>query len=361
MDDTRRSARRRRSPVAFARVLRGAGVLDAGRAPWCRSPRRSARRPRATATTSYWAGRATLVRRPEDIEPYDRAFAAFFEHRADRGRRRRRRRAVGDHARRSTTTTGRTTGRRRAASPTTTSIDAALQRRRGAAPPRLRRLHRRRAGRGPPVDGAAAARRARRGARCGWRPTRRPTRRADLRRTVRAALRTGGEPMQRHFREPATALPPPRAAARLSAARWSRTPGRCCASCRPRSPAAGGSRRSPSAPGSPGITRELGAHDPDVALAPGDATRVADWSGGTRLGEGLRRFNDEWGVRGMARGAIVVILSRRVGPRRPGRCSPSRCSACSASPTASIWVNPLKVTPGYAPLARGMAAALPVR
>jgi uncharacterized protein with von Willebrand factor type A (vWA) domain len=24
-----------------------------------------------------------------------------------------------------------------------------------------------------------------------------------------------------------------------------------------------------------------------------------------------------------------------------------------------IWVNPLKVTPGYAPLARGMAAALP--
>ena len=27
----------------------------------------------------YWAGRATLVRRPEDIDAYDRAFAAFFE------------------------------------------------------------------------------------------------------------------------------------------------------------------------------------------------------------------------------------------------------------------------------------------
>ena len=25
----------------------------------------------------------------------------------------------------------------------------------------------------------------------------------------------------------------------------------------------------------------------------------------------------------------------------------------------TVWVNPLKVTPGYAPLARGMAAALP--
>jgi uncharacterized protein with von Willebrand factor type A (vWA) domain len=36
---------------------------------------------------------------------------------------------------------------------------------------------------------------------------------------------------------------------------------------------------------------------------------VQDWSGGTRLGECLRRFNDQWGVRGMARGAIVVILS----------------------------------------------------
>ena len=39
------------------------------------------------------------------------------------------------------------------------------------------------------------------------------------------------------------------------------------------------------------------------------ADRVVDWSGGTRLGEGLRAFNDEWGIRGMARGATVVILS----------------------------------------------------
>ena len=37
--------------------------------------------------------------------------------------------------------------------------------------------------------------------------------------------------------------------------------------------------------------------------------RVVDWSGGTRLGDGLRAFNDEWGIRGMARGAVVVILS----------------------------------------------------
>ena len=45
------------------------------------------------------------------------------------------------------------------------------------------------------------------------------------------------------------------------------------------------------------------SRDPDAALALA-GRRVHDWSGGTRLGECLRAFNDEWGVRGMARGAI---------------------------------------------------------
>ncbi len=56
------------------------------------------------------------------------------------------------------------------------------------------------------------------------------------------------------------------------------------------------------------ITRELGSRDPDIALRRA-ADSVVDWSSGTRLGDGLRRFNDDWGVRGMARGAVVVILS----------------------------------------------------
>ena len=56
------------------------------------------------------------------------------------------------------------------------------------------------------------------------------------------------------------------------------------------------------------ITRELDSRDPDDALAR-RRQRVADWGGGTRLGDGLRVFNDEWGERGMARGSIVVVLS----------------------------------------------------
>ena len=45
------------------------------------------------------------------------------------------------------------------------------------------------------------------------------------------------------------------------------------------------------------VTRELSSRDPDKALRQASA-RVLDWSGGTRLGECLTRFNDEWGVRG---------------------------------------------------------------
>jgi uncharacterized protein with von Willebrand factor type A (vWA) domain len=105
------------------------------------------------------------------------------------------------------------------------------------------------------------------------------------------------------------------------------------------------------------LTRELASHDPDAAIAKA-AEAVSDWSGGTRLGDGLRRFNDEWGVRGMARGAVVVILSDgwdRGDADELGR----QMARLQRVAHKVVWVNPLKVTDGYAPLARGMAAALP--
>ncbi len=105
------------------------------------------------------------------------------------------------------------------------------------------------------------------------------------------------------------------------------------------------------------ITRELGAHDPDVALARA-ATTVEDWSGGTRLGAGLAAFNDRWGVRGMARGADVVILSDGWDRGDPEQLAEQMIRLRRVAHRI-VWVNPLKVTPGYAPLARGMAAALP--
>ena len=105
------------------------------------------------------------------------------------------------------------------------------------------------------------------------------------------------------------------------------------------------------------VTRELSSRDPDIALR--EAARgVHDWSGGTRLGDGLRAFNDQWGVRGMARGAVVVVLSDGWDRGDPEVLA-EQMQRLRRVAHRVVWVNPLKVTPGYAPLARGMAAALP--
>lgn len=105
------------------------------------------------------------------------------------------------------------------------------------------------------------------------------------------------------------------------------------------------------------VTRELSSHDPDDALAQA-SDAVEDWAGGTRLGEGLRRFNDRWGVRGLARGAVVVILSDGWDRGDPEVLA-QEAARLHRVAHRLVWVNPLKASPGYAPLARGMAAALP--
>ncbi len=105
------------------------------------------------------------------------------------------------------------------------------------------------------------------------------------------------------------------------------------------------------------LTRELSSRDPDQAMRAASAS-VLDWSGGTRLGAGLRSFNDEWGCRGMARGALVVILSDGWDRGDPADMS-EQMQRLARVADRVVWVNPLKASTGYAPLARGMAAALP--
>ncbi len=105
------------------------------------------------------------------------------------------------------------------------------------------------------------------------------------------------------------------------------------------------------------ITRELNWKDPDVALSRAGLA-VKDWSGGTRIGDALRVFNDKYGIRGMARGAVVVIMSDGWDRGEPELVEREMARLSRVS-QKMIWVNPLKYTPGYAPLARGMAAALP--
>jgi len=105
------------------------------------------------------------------------------------------------------------------------------------------------------------------------------------------------------------------------------------------------------------LTRELDTRDPDDALRRA-ADSVEDWSGGTRLGEGLSQFNDQWGTKGMARGAVVVLLSDGWDRGDPQELAAEMARLARVA-YRIVWVNPLKASEGYAPLARGMAAALP--
>jgi uncharacterized protein len=105
------------------------------------------------------------------------------------------------------------------------------------------------------------------------------------------------------------------------------------------------------------ITRELSSRDPEAALAAA-AAAVRDWSGGTRLGAGLREFNDRWGVPGMARGAVVVILSDGWDRGDVAQLGEQMARLRRVAHRV-VWVNPLKASPGFAPTAAGMAAALP--
>lgn len=194
------------------------------------------------------------------------------------------------------------------------------------------------------------------------RPSRRQVRspkrrgRPDLRRTVRRALAHDGEPINRAFRQ--QTVHPRRVVLLLdisgSMEAYSRALLRfvhATVLARGRVEAfALGTRLTR-------LTRELATLDPDRALS-NAAGSVDDWSGGTRLGESLRDFNDEWAVRGMARGAVVVILSDGWDRGEP-ELMQEQMARLQRVAYRIVWANPLKASEGYAPLARGMAAALP--
>jgi len=187
-------------------------------------------------------------------------------------------------------------------------------------------------------------------------PSRRERGRPDLRRTVRSALRTGGEPVRRRR---VTRGDRRRRVVLLVDISGSMEPYARALLRFVQAAVAGRGRVEAFTLGTrlTRLTRELADHDPDAALARASAA-VPDWSGGTRLGEGLRQFNDEWGVRGLARGAVVVILSDGWDRGDPADLGEQMARLHRVAHRV-VWVNPLKASPGYEPLAQGMAAALP--
>jgi uncharacterized protein with von Willebrand factor type A (vWA) domain len=105
------------------------------------------------------------------------------------------------------------------------------------------------------------------------------------------------------------------------------------------------------------LTRQLSLTHPDIAYRRA-AEAAPDWSGGTRIGSALKTFIDDYGRRGLARGAVVVIVSDgwEVGDPELVRRSMEQLSRLAFR---VIWVNPRKAARGYQPLVGGMAAALP--
>jgi uncharacterized protein len=105
------------------------------------------------------------------------------------------------------------------------------------------------------------------------------------------------------------------------------------------------------------VTVALRHRRPDQALARAAET-VVDWEGGTRIGDSVRTFVREWGRRGLARGAVVVICSDGLERGDPSVLAAEMAKLARLTHRI-VWVNPLKGDPRYQPLARGMAAALP--
>jgi uncharacterized protein len=177
----------------------------------------------------------------------------------------------------------------------------------------------------------------------------------DLRRTIRASLRTGGDPFERHWREPGQRPRPLVLVCDVSGsmepyARMLLQYMQACVAARRRVEAfVFGTRLTR-------VTGELAGRDPDRALDRA-AGAAEDWSGGTRIGEALATLNREYGRR-VGRGAIVVLLSDGWDRGDPQQLSAemARLERCTYR---LIWLNPLKASPEYEPLTRGMQAALP--
>jgi uncharacterized protein len=302
--------------VAFARALRDEGLaVGPGRVvEFCRA---AAELP---PEDLYWAGRLTLVAKPDEIAVYDRVFRGVLEEEPP------------------------------VRSVTLIEEEVALASREEL----LRTKSFAELTREELVELAELMRRLRLNV-----PSRRTRRRErarrgdpDLRRTLRRSFRTGGEPVERVWRarrrrrrrlvllldvsgsmaDYSRALVLFARAALQADARWE-------AFCF-------GTRLTR-------VTRSLAAADPKEALRRA-AEDVVDWNGGTRIGDAVRALTRT----NVVRGSVVVICSDGLDVGEP-EVLQAEMARLARLAHRVVWLNPLKEDPAYEPLARGMHAALP--
>ena len=180
--------------------------------------------------------------------------------------------------------------------------------------------------------------------------------RIDMRRTLRASIRTGGTPIRLTRRRRRLV---PRRLVMLCDISGSMEPYAraylqfltCAAGSGPHAEAFVFATRLTR------LTRALSSRNPERAIQRA-AAAAPDWSSGTRIGDALREFNDRHGRRGMARGAVVVIISdgwERGDPKLVGR----ELERLGRLAHRIVWVNPRLSADAFSVRSGGMLAALP--
>jgi uncharacterized protein with von Willebrand factor type A (vWA) domain len=348
------------SLVGFGRALRAQGLnVGTGRIlSFCRAA--AALEP-LTRETLYWAGRATLVSRPEDFEQYDRAFDAFFRDREMDEFLRKLFEFVGKANVAETVLVDdpsevhggpresdesdeleEVEQLRLVASETEVlrhkSFDRMTEGERMKVQQMVRKLI---------VQLPRRTARRTQAARAG---------RLDLRRTVRRSFKTHGEPFERAWRKRSRNLRPLVLILDISGSMASYAPvliqfGYAVAAAGRRVEVfCFGTRLTR-------LTAALRTADPDEAM-----TRVAaelqDLSGGTRIGSSMRELLNRYGQTAALRGSVVVLCSDGL-ERGSAAMLAQQMARLARLAHRVIWVNPLAGDPRYQPLARGMAAAMP--
>ena len=347
------------SLVGFGRALRAQGLnVGTGRIlSFCRAA--AALEP-LTRDTLYWAGRATLVSRPEDFDEYDRAFNAFF-----------RDEQMDELLRKLLDFVGKTNvteltwtddaaelpgGNERDPSDELEEMeqlrlvasDAEVLRHKSfdrmtdEERVRVQQLVRRLIVQLP----RRTARRTR-ATRAG---------RLDLRRTVRKSFKTHGEPFDRAWKARGSHLRPLVLLLDISGSMASYAGvliqfGYAAAAAGRRVEVfCFGTRLTR-------LTAALRAADPDDAMARA-AAELQDLSGGTRIGSSMKELLNRYGQSAALRGAVVVLCSDGLERGSPALLA-QQMARLGRLAHRIIWVNPLAGDPRYQPLARGMAAAMP--
>jgi uncharacterized protein len=331
--------------VGFARTLRAAGV-DATPDRVHQTVLATEHLDPARRRDLYWAGRLTLCSGPDDLERYDRAFAAYFAGEAAPPRRSVPPVTVVRPVAVPGSADPGAAGTDDVPAATASELEVLRHRDLAALSPAERETVRALIAAIDPVGATRLSRR--------HRPSHRGA--LDTRRTVRAMLRRGGEPVRLEHR--ARRLRPRRLVLLVDVS-GSMQPyadaflrfAHAAARTRPGTEVFTiGTRLTR-------VTREMRGRDPSAALLAVSGS-VPDWSGGTRLGELLKAFLDRWGQRGLARGAVVLVASDG-WERGDATLLGEQMRRLARLAHRVVWANPHRGQPGYAPMTAGMQAALP--